>query len=346
MNREIFELLSETFNNPSMRLLGALNEAQAHFVNEQLLSKMFEAIGEKYNEIDFSEIEKCKGAFSKFKYKNLLVSNIELLSSLYLNGDSVSETMTKYTKAAATIIDKLLQLEKSFVELYDEAVIAVIFNTTVANLIYSTTLLISTTVRFLTVEKDADIEVLIDNLPNAEKYIFLKNLLKLEKLYEKEIVQLFTEIKKNGNKKLSETYSAANMNEAIMFTSTTVIVLTPIVILILWKFIPICREIIYAVYSMRISIENICAVQIELINTNIESLEERVPTNPKAKKKHMKVIARQKKVVEKLDSLKRFVAVKFDIADQSAKKEIARENPEYNMSNKEAKAAYNNSLMI
>jgi hypothetical protein len=348
MRDKIVKALSEAVNVKSIGL-SVMNENQFNGLNENILAKMFESIGQKYNEIDFSEIEKSKGSFSKFKYNNLIFQNMQMLDDLYMNNTDPSVVaMAKYTSACRNVGSGLLNNEARFVAMYDNPVVAVLYNTSVATLIYTTTLLLSTTVRFVTIDKDADIEVIIDNLPNAEKNIFLGNIVKLAAAYENDIPKFLNEMEKATKKTISETAVIDNdpmvVNEAAI-TVPLFILAIPAAMFALTKIIPLIRELIYGMYHIRVSIENALDYQIDLISANIEILEDRNLTTPKEKRKYKRVIARQRKIVEKLDKIKKAVSIKFDVAENQAKKEIVKANreisSEYNL-----KSNYSNDLMI
>lgn len=348
MTSEIIRVLSEGFDK-RLDKMAALNEASFTSLNEAILTKMFEAIGDKYNEIDFSEIEKSKGNFNKFKYKNLLVQNCELLNSLYAgNSDPSVRSMVEYTKHASYLLNRLSDLSSDFELLYSvSAPVAIIYNTTVANLIYSITLLLSMTVRFVTVDKNSDIEVIIDTLPSADKHLFIANLPKLAKAYEKDVPKLLEDTKANMKKNISESYdpNTVVMNE--LSTAVTIGIIAAGSILVLTKLVFVIREVIYSIYNARISIENALEYQIDLLSANIEMLEDDIQTASKDhKKKYTKVVAKQRRIVEKMDKIKRVVSIKFDVASNGARKEIARENRQLNIDTRNKVVSYDSEVLI
>lgn len=332
MRDKISKILSESTGVPLVRL-AILSEAQFHGMNENLLAKMFESVGQKYNEIDFSEIEKSKGDFRKFKYRNLIMQNQAMLEDLYSsNEDPQVQSMVKYTQGVAKIIKGMEENAVAFTDLYDNSIISVLYNTSVATVIYATTLLLSTTVRFVTIDKDTDIEVIIDSLPNAEKNIFLSNVPKLAEAYQSDIPKMLVEVGKQKHKAISETavidQDPFAINEAV-FTVPLFLIVVPVVAIALTKVIPIIREIIYGIYHIRVSMEQAIDYQVDLISANIEMLEDKsLSDNSKGKKKYKKIIANQRRIVNKLDKIKKAVSIKFDVAENQAKKDIVRDNRE------------------
>ena len=78
------------------------------------------------------------------------------------------------------------------------------------------------------------------------------------------------------------------------------------------------REIIYSVYYTRVKVADMIAVQVDLINTNIESLE--------AGRGNKKVIAKQKRIVDKLVKWQNRIAVKVDTVNTMVAMQKKREN--------------------
>ena len=77
------------------------------------------------------------------------------------------------------------------------------------------------------------------------------------------------------------------------------------------------REIIYSIYYSRVKKAEMLDMQISLLRTNIESLE--------AGRGNKKVIARQKKIAEKLEKMKNKISLKMDTAELGAKQQKIKE---------------------
>ena len=78
------------------------------------------------------------------------------------------------------------------------------------------------------------------------------------------------------------------------------------------------REIIYSIYYMRVKVSDMLAVQADLINTNVESLEVRGGSK--------KVIARQKKIAQKLTKWQNIIAIKVDTVNSMVSAQKKKEN--------------------
>ena len=61
-------------------------------MTDDVLTGMMKFITDKYNALDFGEIERSAGDIEKFKYKDMLYENIETLSSIYSNASDTGAT--------------------------------------------------------------------------------------------------------------------------------------------------------------------------------------------------------------------------------------------------------------
>ena len=183
MNQRETKIITETLNNIGVPAnyykFRRLDEAKSLEVADVVLSDMFKFITDKYNSIDFKEIDSSAGLYSKFKYKNIISSNINTLATIYKNCDEGD------AKKYVALIDKISEVEKFLIRrefdisyLYKKrrGVIQVIYTASVAALIYSVAALISNTIRFVTVDKNSDIELKFDEIPSAYKNIHIKNI--------------------------------------------------------------------------------------------------------------------------------------------------------------------------
>ena len=62
-----------------------LSEANQVQVTDEALTGMMKFITDKYNSIEFSEIEKSAGDISKFKYAQMILENVQILRDIYAN---------------------------------------------------------------------------------------------------------------------------------------------------------------------------------------------------------------------------------------------------------------------
>ena len=291
-----------------------LNEANQIQITDDALTGMMKFITDKYNSIDFGEIEKSAGDITRFKYTKMLEDNLETLDSVYKNASVTDPGAKKYVEVilhCRTVLNFLQNNRMMFSALFKggNGMIQLLYTSLVAGIIYCTGILVSNTIRFVTTEKDTDCEVLFDEIPGTIRHCHIKNM-----------AYAYNSLS-NFEKYLNECYKVQiqkrGINESI---GTVAFVIGGVVIGIslIPNIINLIREIIYSIYCSRTKISEMLAVQQELLKTNIESLE--------AGRGNKKVIARQKKIAEKLEKWKNRFAMKADTTDNLKRTQMKKEN--------------------
>ena len=291
-----------------------LNEANQVQITDDALTGMMKFITDKYNSIDFSEIEKSAGDINRFKYTKMLEDNLETLDSVYKNAVVTDPGAKKYVEVilhCRTVLNFMRNNRMMFSALVKagNGIIQLLYTSMVAGIIYCTGILVSNTIRFVTTEKDTDCEVLFDEIPGTIRHCHIKNM-----------AYAYNSLS-NFEKYLNECYAVQiqkrGINESI---GTIAFVIGGVIvgISLIPNIINLIREIIYSIYCSRTKISEMLAVQQELLKTNIESLE--------AGRGNKKVIARQKKIAEKLEKWKNRFAMKADTTDNLKRAQIKKEN--------------------
>lgn len=281
-------------------------------VSDDVLTGMLRFITDKYNAIDFSEIEKSAGDITKFKYTDMLMENCETLLNIYEASDDPGAA--KYAEVAASVskvIRHLREQRSRYSDLYKSGngVVQLLYTSLVSACIYSLGILVSNTIRFVTTEQDTECQVLFDEIPGTIKHVHIKNILAAARdidTFEKLLVAYDSP----KGKAMQESVSLASMAVGAAGVGIILMMIPRIIVLI--------REIIYSVYFNRVKVTEMLGVQIDLINTNIESLERG--------RGNKKVIARQKKIVEKLTKWKNRFAVKADTVTSMVAVQKEKEN--------------------
>lgn len=291
-----------------------LSEAAQLKVTDNVLSGMMKFITDKYNSLDFSEIEKSAGDIRKFKYTDMLYENAETLYNIYTS--SPDPGAAKYVEVVDAIRETLnfLNGNRSTIStLYKtgNGVIQLMYTSLVAACLYATGTLVSNTIRFVTTEQSTDCEVLFEEIPGTIRHVHIKNILAVYN-DQKTFVQLLNVMSKPDNRK-------ATMSESITATAVvTAIAIGGGVILLIPRIITLIREIIYSIYYSRVKTSEMLGVQVDLIRTNIESLS--------AGRGNKKVIARQKKIADKLEAWKNRIALKMDTTETLKRAQMNKEN--------------------
>ena len=163
---------------PSIRLI---DEAKGIDVADSVLTGMFKFITDKYNSLDFREIEQSAGDYYKFKYRQMIRENVITLKRIY--SASSDEGANKYMEIVASInkIENWLinrRADISYLYKKQKGTVQIIYTSLVASMIYTIAALVSNTIRFVTVDRDSDLLVLFEEIPNAYKNIHLQNVLR------------------------------------------------------------------------------------------------------------------------------------------------------------------------
>lgn len=310
---DYLKVLSETGIDVDRPLFRSLSEDAKFQVTDDVLTGMMKFITDKYNALDFGEIERSAGDIEKFKYKDMLYENIETLSSIYSNASDTGAT--KYLEvctAVRNVLNFLREYRNEFRTQYQagNGMIQLLYTSLVAGCIYSVGILVSNTIRFVTTEQETDCQVLYDEIPGTIKHVHIKNILAASNdlaTYEK----LLRTYGQRGTQQAMHESISAGAVAAVVLGIGAVIMLIPRVLVMI-------REIIYSVYYTRVKVADMIAVQVDLINTNIESLE--------AGRGNKKVIAKQKRIVDKLVKWQNRIAVKVDTVNTMVAMQKKREN--------------------
>lgn len=285
-----------------------LSEEARLQVTDDVLTGLMKFITDKYNSLDFSEIERSAGDIDRFKYKSLIMENSKILKDIYESSqDPGARKYLDVIYAVDEVMRFLGEDREKIAALYrsGNGIIQLMYTSLVAACLYSIGILVSNTIRFVTTDQDADCTVMFDEIPGTIKHVHIKNVLAARSSIN-DMHQLVKEYHKQS--KLSESVEAIAIGALI----------TGFVIYLIPKIIILIREIIYSIYFHRVKTAEMIGVQIDLLNVNIESLE--------AGRGNKKVIARQKNIVEKLKKWQNRVAVKNDMVNSMVLTQKNREN--------------------
>ena len=83
VNMKLYSALIESGIEIDKVSFTLLDEANQIKVADETLTSMMKFITDKYNSIDFSEIEKSTGDYRKFKYAGMIRENLDMLSNVY-----------------------------------------------------------------------------------------------------------------------------------------------------------------------------------------------------------------------------------------------------------------------
>lgn len=306
----IIDVLTEAGYDIDHVYFNLLDEASQLQVTDDVLSEMMKFITDKYNALDFSEIEKSAGDINHFKYQRMIQENVNTLNSIYNNSpDSGAKKYLEVVQAIDNVMRHLQEYRNQYSVLYKagNGVVQLMYTSLVASCLFATGVLVSNTIRFVTTERDTECEVLFDEIPGTIKHVHIKNVLAASNdlgSFAKVVTQL------TERSAISESITATGIAVGVMITAGVIMLIPKILMLI--------REIIYSIYYNRVRLADMLELQTNLIRTNIESLEQG--------RGNRKVIARQRKIADKLEKWKNKVAVKMDTVSQLKNTAMKKEN--------------------
>lgn len=290
-----------------------LSEANQVQVTDEALTGMMKFITDKYNSLDFSEIEKSAGDITRFKYYQLILENCQILREIYDSAkDQGADKYLKVVVSIEEIMRHLMDRRQQYTILYrsGNGVVQLLYTSLVSAALYATGTLVCNTIRFVTTEKDTPCEVLYDEIPGAVKHIHIKNILSAA-----DDIQTINKVLDT----FSSSTTRAKISESVTLSAGTIAIMAiGGVILLIPKIIVLIREIIYSIYYSRVKMAEMLELQQDLLKTNIESLE--------AGRGNKKVIARQKKIAQKLETWKNRVALKMDSTETLKRTQERKEN--------------------
>lgn len=312
------EVLTETgveINRPCFR---ALSEEAKLNVTDDVLTGMMKFITDKYNALDFGEIEKSAGDIAKFKYRDMLLQNLDTLTNIYTYAsDPGAKKYLEVCGCTRLVMNFLYENRRDFATLYQagNGVIQLLYTSLVSACVYSVGTLVSNTIRFVTTEQDTDCQVMYDEIPGTIKHVHLSNIMACSRdlaVYKDLLKMYMKNPPTNSSKKkpVQESVAAGAVAAAIIGVGAVIMLIPRVFVMI--------REIIYSIYYTRVKIADMLEVQADLINTNIESLE--------AGRGNKKVIAKQKRIADKLTKWQNRIAVKLDTTNTMVTMQKKREN--------------------
>lgn len=294
-----------------------MDEASQLKATDEALTKMMKFITDKYNAIDFSEIEKSAGDIRRFKYYDMILDNVKTLQSIYESStDPGAAKYLEVCKAIREVMNLLMENSDQFSMLYKSGngIVQLLYTSLVAGCLYSTGTLVSNTIRFVTIDNETDCQVMFDEIPGTIKHVHIKNIM-VAAANKKDIYELLQRF---------AVQSKRGMSESVTISGGVIAALTiGGIILLIPKIIVMIREIIYSIYYTRVRVADMLDMQEQLLRTNIESLE--------AGRGNKKVVARQKKIADKLEKWKNRIAVKMDTAEMAVKAQKKKEDRELDL---------------
>ena len=234
--------------------------------------------------------------------------------------------------ACHKVLTHLMNMREEYSELYRQGngIIQMLYTSEIAAILFCVGTLVSNTIRFVTTEQDTECQVLYDEIPGTIKHVHIKNVVAAANSTD-DIVKYMNTVKSANKRTVSESVTGVLIGIGVGIGAA---------ILLIPRLIRLIQEIIYSIYFMRVRVSDMLDLQAKLIKVNIESLE--------AGRGTKKVIARQKKIAQNLETWKSKIAIKTDTVEAMKNVQIQKEMKTLDVT-KDTVASYtpaNNDLLL
>ena len=330
---QCIKVLSEAGISVDRSCFISLDEAVRAEITDEQLTGMMKFVVDKYNSIDFSEIERSAGNVAKFKYYDMIKENLDMLDNVYKSSDDPgAKKYMEVITACHKVLTHLMNMREEYSELYRQGngIIQMLYTSEIAAILFCVGTLVSNTIRFVTTEQDTECQVLYDEIPGTIKHVHIKNVVAAANSTD-DIVKYMNTVKSANKRTVSESVTGVLIGIGVGIGAA---------ILLIPRLIRLIQEIIYSIYFMRVRVSDMLDLQAKLIKVNIESLE--------AGRGTKKVIARQKKIAQNLETWKSKIAIKTDTVEAMKNVQIQKEMKTLDVT-KDTVASYtpaNNDLLL
>lgn len=294
---DVYRFLLTNSNYSSSSFL-AMNEAAQLNVGDKVMDKVFEKMMTKYTKIDFGDIPRTMGDFTKFKHYKVMVKCIDQLKLLHSMTNKLPEI-----DVIETTHDNIIELRALFQQAFktNNGYGIILYNTMCLACFEGVSLLISTLVDFI--KNGGDYDLVVMNNSKSREHLLIKNMVKFNTAVADGTI----------HKYLREVTPSNAMHESIGLALTGGAILGLLALAV--RVVPaIIKQTIYYFYSAKQNISDSAKLQATFLETSIESL--------KTQEGAEKVIAKQEKWVKFFKSISNKFAVKMSRANKEAETQV------------------------
>ena len=304
MCTEYFDFTDEETRNGMM----SLNEDNQSQVMYSLTSKLYDAILEKIDDIDFGTIPMSKGDITKIENFDKITECCSVIENLL--------EVYKQDKTPILTIMEAIENIKNRREIFERAfkfqveLPMILYSTMVLSIVSSLSFLISSCIEFIKSPSSDSYDIAINKvaLVKTKQNLLFENLARFNKCCSSgELDKTMDYIIKSKN------------NKAFLGIDSLTIASIAIGSAILFNIIPIMRELIYFFYYSRVRISDYFEIQADLLQINAHNIE--VVGNPEEKKRAKETKDKQMKIA----STFRKIADKISISSKDAQKKSEKD---------------------
>lgn len=304
---EFLSLIKENYSEPitTYKYMN-LSESEKISISKGLVDQIYMIMAERYKSINFEMIPKSLGKIRNMREYENLVASLDLLSNIAKDSKQIIPEIDILQTALRNII--------SFEDIFyvgfmrKNSPIIMTYNLLTMALYCGTSLMISVLVDYINMgvrDEEPRPSQSIDIIINT-KYKRHHSYLMIDAL------KRFNDQVKDGTfQRAMQMYNKQHsrpLNEGVALS--TGLVIAGVVVLL--KFIPIVKELIYLFYYTRLQLSEAFAIQANLINGNLEALKNRGVS------KESKVYKIQKWFADKLTSLSEKFAFTYEKGEKKA----------------------------
>lgn len=312
--KEIMYEYMDLEDDTTKKVMFALNEAEQDRMGVSLTSRLYEAIIDRVDDIDFGEIPRTRGDITKLpNYSSLKECHALMTSTLkhFKEGEAPIRTL-------ATALSNIESRTKLWTRAYGLNVEfpMVIYNTMVLAIVQATAYMISMCVDYI-------------KSPTAEKFDIVIDRSALNKSKDHMVfdsLDKFNAACANGS--VDKAIDAC-LRENVKNFSGSVLALSSVgAIVVLLSIIPIIKELVFLFYYSRVKVADYFEAQSSLLEMNaynLESGQTLVKTGQDARKvaeKQVNIAGKFRKIAEK-------IAVDNKSAESKATKEIVNDRKKF-----------------
>lgn len=307
---EYFDVTDDT----TRKILLSVNEADQDKIMVSLTSKLYDAIMDKVDSIDFGEIPESKGDITRVPNISKVLECLDTMKELLVQYNQPTDPIDTVLAAYNNIAQRRDTFQKAF--RYKIELPMVLYNTIVLSIITATTYMISTTISFIKTPNSDTFQITLDRaaMTKSKQHMVFTNL------------KRFNEACQNGEVDKSLDYIIRNNVKNLTGVEFGVIAGGIAVVALLFSIIPIIRELIFFTYYTRVRVSEYFDTQATLLQMNASNLEANKTLDKTEKEK---IVKKQSKIADFFRSISNKIAVKCKTAENEATKDLVSSNKKY-----------------
>lgn len=284
--------------NKNLTTFQKLDEESKYEISDKVVATLYKMAVEQYREIDFDEIPLTKGDFDKLKQRDLIDESLDALNTIYIKANLPLDQLNIIKSSIKTLTAYKKEFIMGFIQ--DVNIVQLIYNTISLSILAAISCSIDAIIDYIN-------SGTIDSKVNYNKNykILIDNLDKFNKASSKgELKSLFNKTLERSN---FIGTAAVGIGVAALVSLGAFIVL-----------IPIIRELIYLLYSLRMSVADYFRTQAMFLELNIEDIKNNNMKNSSV------IIKKQQKIIKKLNQWANTFEVKFNKANKEVNKQLTK----------------------